>query len=179
VIKAVRNDFLQFNTKEHILPVDSRKVKNRRVVKLSTLDEVLADARQLAVKEREGKLVVLGNWTLGQSLGHLAQWITYSFEGVAFSPSWFIRMVARLFKKQFLNGSLPAGVRLPKVEGGTFGVEVLSTEEGQSRLVAAVERLKSTVPDKPNVVFGILTHQEWMALQVNHARLHLSFFDFK
>lgn len=161
------------------MPVDTRKVKNRRVVKWTTLDEVLADARQLAAKEREGKLVVLGNWTLGQALGHLAQWIAYSYDGVPFSPPWFIRIVAKLFKNQFLYGNMPTGVRFPKVAGGTYGVEVLSTEEGLARFVAAAERLKSTMPEKPHTTFGSLTHQEWMAMHVTHARLHLSFFDFK
>jgi hypothetical protein len=161
------------------MTVDTKKVKNRRVLKWTTLEEVVADARQLAVKEREGKLVVLGNWTLGQAFGHLAQWITYSYEGVPFSPPWFIRVVAKLFKKHFLYGNMPVGVRFPKVAGGTYGVEVLSTQEGLARLVAAAERLKSNVPQKPNSTFGVLTHEEWKALHVTHSRLHLSFFDVK
>ena len=27
----------------------------------------------------------------------------------------------------------------------------------------------------PNPVFGVMTHEQWQALHVNHARLHLSF----
>lgn len=161
------------------MTVDTKQVKNRRVLKWTTLDEVVADARHLAEMERAGRVVRLGNWTLGQAFGHLAQWITYSYEEFPFAPPWYIAIVAKLFKKVFLYGNMPVGVRFPKVEGGTYGIEVLSTEEGLAKLVAAAERLKSTVPVKPNPTFGVLTHEEWKALHVTHSRLHLSFFDIR
>ena len=37
---------------------------------------------QLAAAEREGRLRSVGNWTLGQTLGHLAAWADYSYDGV-------------------------------------------------------------------------------------------------
>lgn len=68
------------------------------------------------------------------------------------------------------------GVRIPGVEGGTHGIQPYSTAEGLARLETAAGRLERECPTRPNPVFGVMTHEEWMALHVNHARLHFGFF---
>ena len=62
--------------------------------------------------------------------------------------------------------------RLP---GGTVGLEELSTDDGLRRFREAFTRLRQTAPTKSNPVFGPLTHEQWIALNLRHAELHLSF----
>jgi hypothetical protein len=151
-------------------------VKDRREVRFATIDQAIADIERLAAAEREGKLQRLGNWTLGQTLGHLATWTTFAFDGTPIKPPLIILWILRLQKKKFLRGPMPGGVKIPKVAGGTLGTEPLSLEDGLDRCRCAMQRLDREVPNKPNVIFGPLTHHEWKQLNLRHAELHLSFF---
>lgn len=59
------------------VPVDTKKVAGRRMLRFESLDQVIADVDRLVEAERAGRLTRLGNWTLGQTLGHLAAWAEY------------------------------------------------------------------------------------------------------
>jgi len=159
------------------MPVDTKTVKNRRDVgHLRTLDDVVAEARKVAAAEKAGTLQCLGNWTAGQCLNHLATWMEFAYGGNPTPPpNWFIRTLVRMMKNKFIHGSLPAGFSIPNVAGGTHGIEAMPVEAALAKLEAAAARLEREAPSLPNPVFGILTHEEWKALHVNHARLHLSF----
>jgi hypothetical protein len=156
--------------------VNTGKVAGRRPLRLGSLDEVLAEADRLAEAERGGRLRRLGNWTLGQALGHLAAWAEYSYTGAPLKVPFFLKWILRLRKRYFLEGPLRAGVKIPWVKGGTLATDPLALEEAQGRLRRALGRLKSEAPTAPNVIFGPLPHQEWVALHLRHAELHLGFF---
>jgi hypothetical protein len=68
-----------------------------------------------------------------------------------------------------------SGVRVGKVPGGTFGIDELSTVEGLNRFRSAMERLRNESPTLVNPVFGRLTHEKWIQLNLRHAELHLGF----
>ena len=51
----------------------------------------------------------------------------------------------------------------------------MAADEGLRRYRAAMERLRATAPTIPNPVFGRLTHEQWIQLNLRHAELHLSF----
>ena len=156
--------------------IDTRQVK-RRAVRYESLDEALADVNRLAALEREGKLLQLGNWPLGQAVGHLATWAEFAFTPCPLPrPPWFIRMVLPLLKNRYLNTGLPAGVSMPGVEGGTIGMEPMPTSAAIERFQAAAERLKREPPTQPSPAFGILTHEEAIKINLRHAELHMSFF---
>jgi len=125
--------------------IDTKKVQ-RRDVTFTAIDDALADAQRLADAARAGTLTQLGNWSLGQALGHLATWINFAYDGAPIKAPWLIRMVMPLMKKKMLHGRMPVGVRIPKVENGTLGIEPLSLEEGLARFTAAVQKLKTTAP---------------------------------
>jgi hypothetical protein len=150
----------------------------RRALRFETIDEALAEAARLAAAEGEGRLSRCGNWELGQTLNHLATWCDYAFDGYPAevgSPPWLVRVIARGMKRRILTKGMMAGMKIGRVKGGTLGVEVVSTEEGMRRMGKAFARLKGTCPAGANPAFGPLTHEEWVALNLRHAELHLGF----
>jgi hypothetical protein len=155
--------------------VDTARVANRRILRFESIDQLLADVDRLVEAERAGRLKRLGNWTLGQTLGHLATWAEYSYSGNPLKPPFFIRWILRLRKKAFLYGPMRPGIRIPRVEGGTLATETVELDGSLPRLRQVMERLKSEAPTAPNPIFGSLTHEEWIALTMRHAELHLGF----
>jgi hypothetical protein len=160
-----------------VAEVDTGRVGDRRKLRFANSRELLADAERIAAADRAGRLRRSGNWTAGQAFGHLAAWASYPYDGYPprLHAPWFIKLIIRLKKRQFLHGSMPGGVRIPKVEGGTAGTEPLSLDDGLSRLKEAWQRLDARPPEAPNPIFGPLTHDEWKAINLRHAELHLSF----
>ncbi len=159
------------------MAIDTGRVKGRRTLRFATLNEAMAEAERVVAAEKAGSLERLGNWSAGQTLGHLAAWMSFPYDGYppGFGAPWFIRVLLKLQKKKFLNGSLPAGVRIPHVPGGTLGTESMSADEGLARYRRAAARLEAGAPTCDNIVFGPLTHEEWTKLNLRHAELHLSF----
>ena len=68
------------------------------------------------------------------------------------------------------------GFRIPGIAGGTLATEPMPLDEAVARIRQVMERLGSEPPAAPNVVFGPLSHDDWIALNLRHAELHLSFF---
>ena len=155
--------------------VDTGKVSERRRLRFESIDEVLAEVDRLAEAERVGRLRQLGNWTLGQVLGHLAAWAEYSYKGTPLKVPFFIKWILRLRKRKFLYGTMRAGVKIPGVNGGTLATQPMSLDEALGRMRRVMERLKSEAPTAPNSIFGPLTHEEWIAINLRHAELHLGF----
>lgn len=157
--------------------INTKNVSGRRAVKFNSVEDVLRDADALVAAERAGGLDAIGNWTLGQAMNHVAAWINFAFDGFPpnLRPPWFVKMVMRFLKGRYIRG-LPAGVRIPKVPGGTMATEVVSTEVGYSALKRAFERLAQIAPTQPSPLFGPMPHSEWIEFNLRHAELHLSFF---
>lgn len=158
--------------------IDTKNVTDRRTLRFENFMEVLTDAELLAEAERQGTLRATGNWTLGQAIGHLAFWARAPLDGYPNlpRPPWVIRVLMPLFKKNFLNKGLPAGVRIKGVPDGTYGIEPMATEEAIAQLLPAYDRLVREKPPSLNPVIGRMTHEEYIKLNLRHAELHLSFF---
>lgn len=155
--------------------VDTGKVAGRRTLRFESLDQLTAEVDRLAEAERAGRLRRLGNWTLGQTLGHLAAWAEYGYTGAPLKVPFFIKWLLRLRKRKFLYGPLRAGVKIPGVEGGTLATDPLPLDEALGRFRRVTERLRAEAPTAPSPVFGPLTHEESIALNLRHAELHLGF----
>lgn len=158
------------------MPVDTKRTKDRRPIALASLDALRAEVQRVVAAERAGRVRRAGNWSVGKILGHLAFWQNAAFDGIPGpKPGFVFRLLGPvLLKRLFLRG-MPAGFRLPKVEAGTYGVDELSLEEGERRLVASMRRLEQDpIPDR-HPVLGRMTRDEWIALHLRHAELHLSF----
>src|SRR5262249_46932126 len=76
-------------------PVNTGKVSGGRMLRFESIDEVLAEVDRLAEADRAGRLRNLGNWTLGQTLGHLACWAEYGYTGTPMKVPFYIRWILR------------------------------------------------------------------------------------
>ncbi|RIK68534.1 MAG: hypothetical protein DCC65_02765 [Planctomycetota bacterium] len=155
--------------------IDTSKVTDRRRLHFDNPRQLHSDVDRIVASERTGTLRRTGNWTTGQILGHLAAWIDYAYDGYPVKPPWFIKFILRFAKKRFLRGPLKVGVKIPKVPDGTYATEPLSVDEGLARFNRAWARLQDRPPTAPNILFGPLTHEEWIQLNLRHAELHLGF----
>ncbi len=161
------------------MPINTKQVK-RREVRYESLDDALADMHRLAAIERDGKLEVLGNWSLGQAIGHVATWAEFAYMPCPLPrPPLFVRVMMPLLKNRFLNKGLPAGVSIPRVEGGTLGTEPIPTSAAIEKFATVADRLKREAPTQPSPAFGRMTQAECIKLQLRHAELHLGFFQKK
>ncbi|HEY6563602.1 MAG TPA: DUF1569 domain-containing protein [Pirellulaceae bacterium] len=158
-------------------PVDTAKVNARRALRFATVGDLLTELDRLESADRAGSLRTLGNWTPGQIFGHLAAWIEYGYVGFPMGrPPWFIRWLLRRKGKKMLREGMPAGVRIPFTEHGTYGTEVLSTSDGLTRLRAALDRLQQGEPPKfDSPAFGPLSPADRLQIHLRHAELHLGF----
>lgn len=148
-----------------------------RTLNFSSVDDVLAEVERLVAADRAGALRTAGSWTLGQSFGHLANWIEYGYEGFPFKVPWIMRIVLRMFLRGILRKKMKPGARIPGASAGTYGVEPMSTDEGARRFRAALDRLKRGEParfDSP--AFGKMSEADRLLLNLRHAELHLGFF---
>ena len=157
------------------VPVDTGNVTGRRMLRFESIDQMTAEVDRLVEAERAGRLRRLGNWTLGQTLAHLAAWTGYGYTGFPLKVPFFVRWVARLWKHKFLYGPMRPGVRIPRVEGGTLATDVVPLDEGLERFRRVTARLKAEAPTVPSPLFGPLTHEESIASTLRHAEVHLGF----
>jgi hypothetical protein len=152
--------------------VNTASVSGRRTLSFTTLDEFLRDAEALAAGGRR----TLGNWTFGQILGHLAYAMHNSMDGFPFQAPWVLRhLVAPFVKNSALTKPLKPGVKLPKSAAEYMPSESLTVEEALANCRRAVERLGNEIPSAKHPFFGTMASEEWMALHLRHAELHMSF----
>jgi hypothetical protein len=149
----------------------------RRRLRFEQLDDALAEAQRLVEAEDRGQVQRLGNWSVGQTLGHLAKWASFAFDGYppAVQAPLPVRMILRLIRRRILAKGMMSGVRIRGVPEGTLGTEQLGAEEGLQQYRRAMERLREEAPAIANPVFGRLSHEQWKQLNLRHAELHMSF----
>jgi len=158
--------------------INTAQVEDRRKLRFNTIDELLADVDRIVAADNAGALRRTGNWTAGQTFGHLSAWVDYGWDGFpsTLKVPWFIRFLIRMKKDKYVLDGMPAGARIPWVENGTYATEVLSTDEGAARVRKSMQRLKSGEPAKfDSPAFGPMSHEDRVAMMLRHAELHLSF----
>ena len=93
--------------------IDTKNVTGRRTLHFDTISQCLAEVDRLADLERQRKLTQMGNWTLGQTLGHMSTWAEFAFDQCPLRPPLPIRIMAKFMKKKFLHNPMPPGCRMP------------------------------------------------------------------
>ncbi len=166
---------MSVSARDTAVPVNTGKVTTRRKLKFDSIDPVLAEVDRLVEAERAGRLGHVGNWTLGQTLGHLSSWADYSYTGIPLKTPFFIRWILRSRKQKFIHEPMQAGVKIPGVPGGTLATEAVPLDDAVGRIHRTLTRLKSEPPTLVHPIFGALSHDEWVAINLRHAELHLGF----
>ena len=151
----------------------------RRKLRFETIDDAIAEGDRLVAAHRAGKVQMLGRWPLGTMLNHLGIWAEYAYTGAPVKVPFFLPWIARPLRGRIINGGMPAGRRIPKVPGGTLGIEEAEVEKAARRFQIAFLRLKNDPPMVKHAIFGRLSHAEWMKLHLRHAELHFSYTDVK
>ncbi|MGE0758598.1 MAG: DUF1569 domain-containing protein [Pirellulaceae bacterium] len=155
----------------------ARDTAEWRRLHFESIDDCVREVQQIREADQTGRLRAIGNWTPGQILAHIAAWIEYGYEGYPISPPpFFVRWILRWRLKSILSRGMPRGVRIPRVEGGTSGMDKLPTAEAVDRLLAALARLQRAEQapfDSP--AFGRMSHDDRIRLNLRHAELHLGY----
>lgn len=154
--------------------VNTKRVTQRREVHYDSYDDFLADAERLA----SSNVQTVGNWTLGQIFGHLAQTLNSSIDGTDMKFPWLVKKIVPLFinKEKMLNETLSPGFKIPKKGEAQFSPDPsVSTEEGLASLRAAIERCQTETSRVEHPAFGKLTLEEWNKANLRHGELHMSF----
>ncbi len=154
------------------MPVDTGRVAGRRELHMSTLNELRREVNQVGqVKHR-----LLGNWTLGQILAHVAISFRIAVDGAPFRPPWWLRLIAPLLKNRMLQRPMRSGFKLPSNMEATFIPKPeVTTAEGLAELERQLSRFEQTPQLAPHSVFGPFTRDEWTQFLLRHAEMHLSF----
>ena len=61
------------------MPVATNKVQNRRTLRFTSFDDIVAEAEKLAAAPH---VTMLGNWPLSQLFTHIAGAIDHSIDGI-------------------------------------------------------------------------------------------------
>lgn len=156
------------------MAVNTAKVSGRRVLRFSDFSDLMADAERVATHPCRQ----LGNWTVGQTLEHLAISSACPFDGPGkFVAPWYVRyLIIPFIKNSIMTQPMSPGRHLPKAaEAELVPAPNVDPLKGLEHLKRTLERFKSETPHYAHPALGKLAFQEWVALTLRHAELHLSF----
>jgi len=151
--------------------IDPAKTAERRQLHFNSPDDILADLDRID----RGPHITTATWTGGQIFEHLARFVDCSLDGFPMKLPWWMRAAGRLFKKKFLKGPMPSGIKNRGEAADAFHPGPTSWDDGMAHYRKSLARLRSEVQRKPSPLFGELTRDEWEQLHCRHAELHLSF----
>ena len=158
--------------------VDTKRSIDRRAIRFETSEDLRRDLCALEAAGLAGTLRTSGNWTPAQIYNHLAAFVEFATDGYPHDfkpPPAPVRLVMRFFKNKYLHRAMPAGLHIPGIRAGTIGQDDGPPGTAIARLRAALDKLDRTAPRHPNHLFGRMTHQDWVRLNLRHCELHLSF----
>ena len=148
----------------------------RRKLNFANLDEVVRDAENLLAKGYERA----GNWDLAQVCSHLTEWLRFPVDGFPKVPLllrpifWLVRAtIGKKMRKKVLAEGFDAGGRtMPQTvfaPGGDPAAAVAKLKEVAERFKAFAGAIH------PSPLFGAMTKDEALQLQLKHCEHHLSF----
>ncbi len=151
---------------------NTKQITGRRQVHFNTLDDILADAEQLAA----GPIKAVGNWSPGQIFEHLARGYTLPLDGVVLPIPFYVRWGARLMLGIFLRSGMPAGIKLDgKSAEALVPPDDTQTQTGLADLRHGIALWKAKTFVPRHSVFGNISDDQWTQVHLRHAELHMSF----
>jgi hypothetical protein len=148
----------------------------RRKPTFASLDDVVRDTENLLAKGYDRA----GNWDLAQVCSHLAEWMRFPVDGFPRVPLllrpmfWLMRAtVGKKMRAKVLAGGFDAGGQtMPQTVFASGG----DAPAAVAKLKEVAERFKAHAgPICPSPLFGAMTKDEALQLQLKHCEHHLSF----
>lgn len=148
----------------------------RRKLTFASLDDAVRDAENLLAKGYDKA----GNWDLAQVCSHLAEWMRFPLEGFPRVPLllrpmfWLMRATVgkKMRAKVLAEGFSSGGRTMPQTvfpSGGDATAAVAKLKEVAERFKAFAGEIH------PSPLFGAMTKDEALQLQLKHCEHHLSF----
>lgn len=155
------------------MAVKTAAVQGRRQLHFADFSQLLADAEHVA----HVPCRTLGNWSVSEILNHLADGANRPFDGYGgFQASWFVRyLIIPFVKNNILTRPMSPGFRIPKRAAALLPEQGSTPVEAYARLEKALARFSTETPQYPHPALGALALQEWVALTLRHAEMHLGF----
>lgn len=156
----------------------SNNSTTRHRLEFSNLDAAVQYAEQL---HRQG-YHSLGNWNLAQVCEHLSDWLEYMIDGYPAAPLpikamlWCMRVTAgrSMLRKILSTGQMRSGG--PTMKQTVYLQDDLEDTTSLKRFRETVERFKAYDGDyHASPIFGPLSAEEGLKLQLVHCAHHLSF----
>lgn len=146
---------------------------DRRTLRFETLDDLVADARAVALRPHRAT----GNWNASQILLHVAGLIAHANRGSELRMPAPVRVLGRAIK---LSGvwkrPIPAGIKAPpSLMAQNDANAAVPAEEAFATLEREVAEARARPMSHPSPLLGKLTHEEWVTVHCRHAELHFSF----
>jgi hypothetical protein len=150
-----------------------------RSLEFASLDEIVIEVarlRDLGYRRR-------GNWGLAACCEHLADWMTFPMDGfpkMSLPMQCLISLLRafqgkRLFRKILATKEMARGA--PTIPA-TIHVTSIDDAPAVERYLQCIERLKRfRGPIHPSPLFGPMTYEELVAIQLIHAAHHLRFLE--
>ena len=152
------------------------KTAPHRALAFATIDDLDAELSRLDNAHAEGTLETTGNWSPGQIFEHLGSFWKMAFDGFGFKAPLVLRLMVRPFKSKLITGQPPRGFKL---RGGIKVIEPgddTGFDDGLALLRRQIERVRAGEKmTHASPLFGRLTHEQWLALHLNHCAMHLGF----
>ena len=146
----------------------------RRELKFGSMDEVVAEIDRLA----ESEIRTTGNHSFPEIVRHLAlthDMVTGKVKGP--SPPWYLKLVIVFMKSSMLKDKpLPSGFKLPAAAEAFFWPSSeVSQEDAVVHFKESVANYVANGPLPKHPVWGTITAEQSMSMNLRHAAMHLSF----
>ena len=143
-----------------------------RTLRFESFDEAMQEAETLPA----GPHHATGNFSLGQSLEHLARTLEIASGNRDAPPStWIMRTFSRIIRPMVLRKAA-TGFRLPgPAQTVLWPSEEVSVKDGIARLREAAEKFRAFDGSTPHVFFGKMSVAQHHQLQCRHFEGHLGF----
>jgi len=157
------------------MPVNVKKA-DRRTLKFSNLDDLLADA-EAVTRGGTHDAPATGNWSAAQNIYHVAFTIGMANRGSDIKIPLPMKFVGRTLKLLGAHAkSINPGINPPaKVAAAFAPPQDVAVDAAMQKLRDEIAYAKEHGMKFPSPLFGKLTHDQWVQMHCRHAELHFGF----
>src|SRR5437899_5599171 len=160
--------------------VDTGRVAGRRLIRLNSIDDLVAEVDRVTAAAAAGTMRSLGNWSPAQIFWHVGRLVELSFDGFPFrhrrGPAWIIRLLRLLSWRWLIALAFRPGFKNPPQAAVLEPDPSLCLDVAAAYLRQQVARIRDGERMTQECsVDGPYSHEQWVYIHRRHAELHLSF----